>query len=1822
MSRPPMLRKTLGLNHFSTLLVLLISCAILCSTLVKASPGANAKVRGPVAGWAGQHGGERHGPKPIDGPPGVGLPNTDAVLRRPRRAPIIQPAIPSTQRPYRHPRLSGGAAGDPRHGANDISNLAAGIAEQQPTNATLNPSRSAARERRARRAHAMLPQSGPDFPAAMLDPNNRTGGTREDLLSGNYNWALGILGLSGRAGMDLDLSLSYNSLATWIRSGNFVDFDYDNGFPTPGFRLSFPVVDGYLYYNTQASAYYYLLFTPSGGRVELRRVAGTSNVYEAMDSSYLQLTDNSSSGYLLLRSADGTQLRLVYSMGQFRCTEVKDRNGNYITINYNSYDTLSISTIVDTLGRTITFNYDGNGNLGSITQPWHRDITSGGQQTETHTWASFSYGTQSIANNFSGLTVYGPVNQSITVLTAVSLPDGSQYSFDYNNYGQVTKITCKWSYSGTLTMHNYVIHDFATGTNDCPRISARRDWAAHWNGDTNEVPTPGEEAVTHYGSDTDGARTMTTPPYGDSSTSLIYKEYYGTGYQSGLVTQAEWWYGGSKKKYATTTWTQDNTSASYLTNPRPTETNIYDTSTSPNRRLRTGYGYYSYTRPSGSTINLKTDQNDYLDDATNIYRHTHLSWQLDSGYLSRGFTGLLHAIDVYDGSEVLKARTTLWYDYGGSLMVPTTSPDTPTQHDTSFDSSYLWRGNVSLSIRCDVANDPDNTSGTGSQVYTTYNTSGSAVAVSTQHTATQWNTSTFSYGDPFSDGSNHNAFAYPTTATDPDNNNATVQYNYDMGVPFRVQGPPPANPSNSNQPYSQWATHKTYYDQTGRTIRAVNEFNGAYQSFYHDANYVLSWATINNVADEALSLKYFDGHGRNFASLTNHPNSTGGYIGQWTIYDVLGRGSSQSTPTEINGSWQAVGDDATSDGSFPRWAQQTYDWKNRPLVTTNTDGTQKSESYDGCGCAGAVVTLQDEVGRTEKIYSDVLGRITKTETYNGSSIYATTTNTYNVRDQIEQITQYDGAAGSSTHQDTTMSFDGYGRLASKHVPEQRDANGNLTYTTFTYNKDDTVHTATDGRQVTATYGYNGRNQVTSISYPSQSELPSTVAYTPNSSFTYDAAGNRLSATQTNSQSQAVGSNSYQYDPLSRLTSESYQFADLSGSYALNYSYNLANELTSLAIPFTSQTIGYSYDNAGRLNSMSASGFQASYSTGWPNYQTYTQSLTSFMSSITYRAWGGRKSATYGNTVTEAVTYNSRMEPASYTLGNLNYTNGENSPQSFTSMAWTYDYYDDGRVEHAYDSSWHFWDRYFTYDHVGRLHEADTNRVANGLSWDTYHPDPYKQTSTYDVWNNLKLSGYLYNNPQSDSATYTNNRRSDSTYDNNGMVLTDLAFMSTYGAASESVHSASQQQVGDDSSQWPHQPALEISQSYEANGRPYKRTQVTRNDEHDLETQEYLGVSEETMTDHYLYSSVLGSQVVDISSNGQTNVWVFASGQRVATATAGTYGNTTFEHHNPASSSRVTTNGHSSSRAAARQESDPLTAPVPLSNPGGSPAMNFNQPLMFIGGDPSDYVPGFSLNGMPVSRAEVNRLLGKMGVGGMAFFDASVKFKPVDGWPSHFSVPYGYTFGVVLPEPQKRSDSPVNTDPEVFKKKPQAPAKSACANFVDELVGYAYAYSFGSSIVDSDPVTAGRLMGAAAKYYYGKSKAGGEDMGRDLFPTDGFKDEFINGGQGADVYKHMMGQAGAIMIGDEFVVPAFHTAIQPQGGARLGRTGNEVAKANLDADIEQTRDTNNPQHAREAVTEVHDDYAGQEIGNLMRDAMNGKMSMDNLRQQIFNKICSH
>src|SRR5215203_5696157 len=83
--------------------------------------------------------------------------------------------------------------------------------------------------------------SDPDFSTARIRPTNDTGEPGVDLGSRNFNWGLPLVSLPGRAGLDLNLGLYYNSLV-WTKEGSAIRFNSDRGFPGPGpgFTLGLP----------------------------------------------------------------------------------------------------------------------------------------------------------------------------------------------------------------------------------------------------------------------------------------------------------------------------------------------------------------------------------------------------------------------------------------------------------------------------------------------------------------------------------------------------------------------------------------------------------------------------------------------------------------------------------------------------------------------------------------------------------------------------------------------------------------------------------------------------------------------------------------------------------------------------------------------------------------------------------------------------------------------------------------------------------------------------------------------------------------------------------------------------------------------------------------------------------------------------------------------------------------------------------------------------------------------------------------------------------------------------------------------------------------------------------------------------------------------------------------------------------------------------------------------------------------------------------------------------------------------------------------------
>jgi len=156
-----------------------------------------------------------------------------------------------------------------------------------------------------------------------------------------------------------------------------------------------------------------------------------------------------------------------------------------------------------------------------------------------------------------------------------------------------------------------------------------------------------------------------------------------------------------------------------------------------------------------------------------------------------------------------------------------------------------------------------------------------------------------------------------------------------------------------------------------------------------------------------------------------------------------------------------------------------------------------------------------------------------------------------------------------------------------------------------------------------------------------------------------------------------------------LQSETRQFNGLSGNFMLSYDYNLAGELKTITEPSGSHA-DYSYDSIGRLQNVTGTGLGASQ----------------YLSSTQYRAWGGVKALTYGNSTTLSLSYNNRTQLTHYSVGGVrSYASASIQPEGGD-----FQYYADGRVKFASDlrtdaTAYGLHDRAYSYDHAARLKEA-------------------------------------------------------------------------------------------------------------------------------------------------------------------------------------------------------------------------------------------------------------------------------------------------------------------------------------------------------------------------------------------------------------------------------------------------------------------------------------------------------------------------------------
>jgi YD repeat-containing protein len=1627
---------------------------------------------------------------------------------------------------------------------------------------------------------------------ARIDPLNGTGGGGENPLSQNFNWNVPLVNLPGRAGLDLNLALSYNSLV-WTKAGNYILFDQDNGFPGPGFRLGFPVIQQ-LHYNSETGKQGYLLISPDGRRTELRRVAN-SMLFESADSSHVLLDTNE----MTLRTADGMQLSYVAVGAQFQCTQIKDRNGNFITIEYVSG---RLDKAIDTLGRQIRFNYDGAGLLTSITQTWNQ----GQPNQTTHRWAEFTYADTTIQTNFPNLTVYGPTNNTtIKTLSKVTLADDSHFDFSYTCWGQLWKIAYVAADNANHVL-NYRAYNLpgsplqaSSAQTDCPRFTQRRDWAKYWNGDTDGTIAGNEEAVTTFSgpvNDTwtmpgdsqavSGKRADVTLPDGTVNKTYFVDQTGTPRWSRGLPALVETSSGGAWQLRVKTNWTQDNTSVNYVLNPRVVETNVYDPS---GNRARTEITYQQFLLGSNLSCWLPYHLLEYTANATTVLRTTRTNYNMLPEYTDRRILGLASEKLLYEGTAngTLVSKTAFFYDESGTIE----GSDAPIQHDTSYTSNFVGRANMSSVKRYNVNNLTQFTT-----ISSKYNTAGAVVSAkdASDHLVQ------ISYADSFSDGNNsRGTLAYPTTFTDADGYSSSTKYNFDFAAITHTRTPQPNGTTNTPGPEQTFT-----FDSIGRLERVTNLVNSAYRRFVYVASQlkVEAYTTIQQGLGESVSFRITDGAGRTIAAANDHPGSTGGFSGQRIVYDLVGRGIKTSNPTETsaNGTpyqWTTAGDDALAGWIY---TEQTYDWKGRPLVTTNQDGSTKTIGYANCGCAGGqVMTLTDEgtidggvaKRRQQKVYSDVLGRTIKNEFLNwdgDGSVYATTAYTYNARDQVTVTRAYAGSDTSGSYQDTTTTYDGYGRIASQHVPEQDDS----AATNWAYNADDTVLSVTDARGAATTYSYNGRHLVTGITYSASGAIPVPLPVT----YGYDGAGNRSWMEENNHRRVT-----YHYDALSMMDWEERQFPGLTGAYRLSYEYNLTGQVKSVTDP-TNSAINYAYDRAGRITSVTGT----PYGTGGINGTAYIE-ISQYAANLKYRAWGALKSLTYGNQMTLAHQFNQRLQLSQFIVGDMTPPSGVPPDWETRLMSSNFQYYADGNLRGASDNLGDVFDRAYAYDQVGGAEEAYSGSEAldflNGTNSAT-PTGPYRQSFQHDAFGNITSNTTRFWSQNSSSTfTYVKNRKQGTgiNYDADGNLTQDPDLQYTYDAAGRnaSIFSPAKNKT--------------ITPIYDGDGQVVHQNEVEGS----------------TTIDNLfeLRSTVMGGKVItELDSAGQKKKgYVYCNGQSIARQDPVSI---VWQHENPFTGTRGGSNRDGA--ASVDVEHDPMGVDVGLYDPYPQPELWEPPENGVIGLLPGSGIPSgrCTFDGMPIFCRDAENL---MHAGAADFAAPTVVWD--NGW--HFvdfnretrqyeaRVMTGYDYTSVRAEDESGSGKwhPVygtvtvgSRTAELFrlfrfqqrgvkgfgplKKDPrlQHPHEADgnlpfnnCAEFVDFLVKEAVAAFYDQPY---DRHSKANLLGVHLMdlAFFGYDRHHNNK-------ADGFKPELtVPGGQGPGVYGHILGQ----------------------GGAKLGGLATNAIGGLADAYDTAQRLFGNEQ----APAEMAGNLAGWAVGRHINNFLLGKTPSEpnRLRKSLTSELC--
>jgi hypothetical protein len=492
--------------------------------------------------------------------------------------------------------------------------------------------------------------------------------------SANYTFSAPILRLEGR-GMDVRLDLTYNS-RLWNRIEDQVEFDVDQGWPAPGWSLGFGRIvrlgrQGSMLVEADGTRHPYEVVrvegnqdrrleftgrTTDGSFIDYEHVDDFSGGFQWAQARYPDGTtiEYTARGHDYIRPAIGT---VTPSSGVLFPTRITDAGGNVITIGYRDNVGPEIDTVVDTLGRTISFHYEtaGGRQLTAITGP--------GLNGTRRTLVRLNWVRLKLEPAFSPELGVGRGGRSSLVLRALYYPGtATGYWFGdpwtYSAYGMATRVTrhrgmgfdnAPLTEAGSITpgkLTHQRSYDYPlvadTALTDAPTYTTMIET---WEG----MDSPA--AVTRFAVRPDASprRVEVTYPNGTRTVALAYNRP--GQFDDGLAYKEEVYDGAQLVQLTTNIWQQGD-----YRSPRLSRV---ETTRGRNLMTATEYDYGPYNRV--------TEVRELDFGGTAMLRRTRAEYEQNPGYLARHIFALPTVVEVFGGSDQV-ATARIEYVYDGQLL--------------------------------------------------------------------------------------------------------------------------------------------------------------------------------------------------------------------------------------------------------------------------------------------------------------------------------------------------------------------------------------------------------------------------------------------------------------------------------------------------------------------------------------------------------------------------------------------------------------------------------------------------------------------------------------------------------------------------------------------------------------------------------------------------------------------------------------------------------------------------------------------------------------------------------------------------------------------------------------------------------------------------------------------------------------------------------------------------------------------------------------------------------------------------------------------------